>query len=363
MLCIISILLIIISRCKDLVALRFLESFQIRALNNGFPCDSTIGSGEEEEGEGEQEQERSPKSLDSFDTTRFYSSFDTFIGDQIHSQGSYVYTKPMTTFKRAQRRHEITTDSAKGRHDPDYFSRVFTDALERDSTSCDRLIAILIALDFVVVIRRMFRLYEKFRSFQRYVNAPPASKENAAYSSCDLGRRENQGQSYPMTTDLNHTGNDEVFRSISSKLGPDEPLDEETVLFDDATAYRTRCDSMIFDGKTENGVENVDTNSSNNFLEVLFSGFIHESVIPELVMTAFVIALLVTGMTVLSRRSDIFQVDDRFWTSMIYLWKSWTNDTEEISQTMKLEGNIRSELVYLDATIAHLCSGNFAAHR
>lgn len=329
-------------RCKEFASLRFLEFVFITSLNNS--CEQITDSG-------------LTRSLDQSDSTRFYGSFES-LQHRIGSQGGHSAAKPATvppTMKNAKLGLENnSTKMAKGRK-MRLLRRLLGDS-GLEEMAWRRLVVILIALDCFVLFRRMFCLYEKFESFRHCLRkhpappAPPPPPPSKVCGNFEEGR-----------TNLK-TAADPMEGSAPSKAGPgdDEDDEEDAVAFDSGSASYHPPSISRFDEKSRSEKSRNITCCSNfiieEFLRTLWNGILNSTGIPELVAVAVVTTILLSGVNVLSRRMETQEFDDN-WTDIADTWTTWTNRREEGNRKMESEGKIISELVYLDATISHLCTG------
>lgn len=296
------------------------------------------------------------RSLDHSDSTRFYGSVEGF-QRWTRSQSDRSATKTTTTvpptMKNAKRGSGNSTELVNRRKIRLLRTLLGNSGLEEEEMAWRRLAVILIALDCFVLFRRLFCLYEKLESLRRCLrkhHIPPPPPPHLPSKVC--GNFE-EGRTNPKTAAEPTPGGSAALSTAGSGDFLDE--EEDSVAFDNGPASYHPPSISLFDEKSRIENENIACCSNfimlENFLRTLWNGIADASVIPELVAVAVVTTLVLTGVTVLSRKMETLDFDGD------NTWPTWTKRREGGNQNMEFEGKIIAELVYLDATIGHLCTG------
>lgn len=209
------------------------------------------------------------------------------------------------------------------------------------------LMTLLVSFDLLMFIYRLFHIYLIVTTVRSPKTAKAFQAGGEGYS-CDSPRQEPSRGSGLL--DSFHEGN------TTFTYHEDSPADEDRSKY--YLAFQTQ-----FPQKTSVPDHNPDTVAETfprSLFRILWDAILDRAVVPELAVAGFITTLLLTGMGLVADSSVRLRFETSAWVRAVgglndQCGKGYSRD-DDVGR-MDLEGSIRSEMIYLDAMIAHLCAG------
>lgn len=206
---------------------------------------------------------------------------------------------------------------------------------------------VLLSFDLLMFFYRLFHIY-LIVSSARSRKASKVFREGGEGCPCDCPR----GQ--PPTRESGLVGS--FHDSNTTKCYPEEdsPVEEDRSKY--YLAFQSQFPQKISVAEYNNP-GTVPETLPRSLLRILWDGILDQSIVPELAAAGFITTILLTGMGLVADSSGRLRFETSAWSRTVddqYGKGYWTDD--DVGR-MDLERSIRSEMIYLEGMIAHLCSG------